>query len=172
MEVVEETAVVMQGSRQSTCDNEALSLRRELVLRILLQNTLLIGSVGTFAVISTTSALAPSAAWPLAVAQNVVLLASALQWCHHGVRTAQIKQYLLRSDPNEKGWERWLPANRPDTLLGSRWLISTKGVFLGTGLAITGLAALMAPEVEVWAAAASTLLWLASAGFLFTNPKE
>jgi hypothetical protein len=101
-----------------------------------------------------------------------VILAAVLQWCHHGVRTMQIKQYLLLIVPGEKGWEHWLPANRPKTLLGSRWMISTKGVFLGLGLAEVWLAALLAPQFMLLPAVISAGLWLAAAGFLFTNPKE
>jgi hypothetical protein len=151
---------------------EASSLRRELGFRILLQNTLLIVSVGVFAAFAAIAALAPGVAWPLALAHNSAILAAALQWCHHGVRTMQIKQYLLLIDPNEKGWERWLPANRPKTLLGSRWMISTKGVFLGLGLAMVGFAAGLAPAFMLLPALIAAGLWLVTAGFLFTNPKE
>jgi hypothetical protein len=151
---------------------EASSLRRELVVRILLQNVLLIVSVALFAAFSIVAALAPATSWPLAVACNAALLAAVLQWCHHGVRTMQIKQYLLQIDPDERGWERWLPAHRPKTLLGSRWMVSTKGVFLGLGLAVAGLAALQAPEFILLPAVLSALVWFATAGFLFTNPKE
>jgi hypothetical protein len=161
--------MVMNAARSS---HEASSLRRELGLRILLQNTLLIISVGLFAAFSAVAALAPGTAWPLAVAHNSAILALALQWGHHGVRTMQIKHYLLLIDPDEKGWERWLPANRPKTLLGSRWMISTKGVFLGLGLVKVGLAALLAPAFMPLPALVSASLWLATAGFLFTNPKE
>lgn len=151
---------------------EAASLRRELAMRILLQNALLIISVVLFAALAAVAALAPGAAWALAVVHNTAILAATLQWCHHGVRTMQIKQYLLLIDPEEKGWERWLPANRPKTLLGSRWMISTKGVFLGLGLATMGLATCLAPTFMTLPALASAGLWLVTAGFLFTNPKE
>lgn len=161
--------MVMNAVRSSY---EASSLRRELAFRILLQNALLILSVGLFITFSAVAALVPGAAWPLAAAHNSAILASALQWCHHGVRTMQIKQYLLLVDPDEKGWEQWLPANRPRTLLGSRWMISTKGVFLGLGLANTALAALLAPRFMLLPALVSGGLWVATAGFLFTNPKE
>jgi hypothetical protein len=169
VEAVETDALVMNASHSS---HEALSLRRELESRILFQNTLLIVSVGAFALFSAVAALASEAAWPMAVALNTVILAAALQWCHHGVRTMQIKRYLLLINPDEKGWEHWLPANRPRTLLGSRWMISTKGVFLGLGLVQLGLAALLAPAFLLLPALGAAGLWLATAGFLFTNPKE
>ena len=152
--------------------SEATSLRRELLLRILFQNALLVISVGLFTAFSIVAALAPATAWPLTVAHNSVILAAALQWCHHGVRTKNLKEYLLLIDPREEGWERWLPANRPKALLGSRWMISTKGVFLGLGLSNVILAALLTPTFTLLPGLLSAGLWLATAGFLITNPKE
>lgn len=162
----------MVTEETATTRYEAASLRQELLLRILLQNTLLILSVAVFAAFFVVVAVAPATAWPLAAAYNTAIFAAALQWCHHGVRTKQIKQYLLLIDPAEEGWERWLPANRPKRLLGTRWMISTKGVFLGLGLASMGLAAVLAPTFMLLPTAVAAALWLASAGFLLTNPKE
>lgn len=151
--------------------SEAHALRNELALRIILQNILMIASLGFFSVFATVAILEPRAAWLCAASHGVVTLATALQWCHHGIRTKQIKVFLLASDTAAE-WERWLPANRPQTLLGSRWLVSTKGGLLGLGLATCVLATLQSwPPPPVPAGAAIGLL-LASAGFLFTNPKE
>jgi hypothetical protein len=148
------------------------SLRRELLLRVTLQNTLLMVSVALFTAFAVAIAALPRAAWLLASAQNAAILGAALQWCHHGVRTAQIKQYLTRLHPSQSSWEVWLPAHRPPTLLGSRWMISTKGVFLGLGLASISLAALTALDVQLTLAVLAMALWAATAGFLLTNPKE
>lgn len=151
---------------------ELAALRQELLLRICLQNLLLIGAVGLFAVFAALGMTHPHHAWLAAAAQGAANLALALQWCHHGIRTRQIKQYLLRADPNPAGWERWLPANRPPGLLGARWMISTKGVFLGLGLAMMGLGAFIDPAPAALPVTVALALWAASLWFLLTNPKE
>lgn len=151
---------------------EMESLRRELLLRVTLQNTLLMISVTLFAAFTVAIAALPRAAWVLASAQNAAILGAALQWCHHGIRTAQLKHYLTRLHPSPSSWEAWLPAHRPPTLLGSRWMISTKGVFLGLGLASILLAVLTALDVQPALTALAVSLWAASAGCLLTNPKE
>lgn len=148
-------------------------LRRELALRILLQNLLLILSLALFSAFAILALAQLGAAWGAAAAHGAASLGAALQWCHHGIRTKQIKEYLLTIDSSHTdGWERWLPANRPRTLLGSRWMISTKGVFLGLQLAMIGLASLIAAVPDGIFIFVSVILLLASAGFLLTNPKE
>lgn len=93
-------------------------LRRELALRILLQNLLLILSLALFTTFALLALSRPEAACGAAAAQGAASLGAVLQWCHHGIRTKQIKEYLLTIDSNNTdGWERWLPANRPSTLL-------------------------------------------------------
>lgn len=151
---------------------EFASLRQELWLRILLQNGLLVASVGLYGGIGVLSALRPGASWQLAMVQNTAILAAALQWCHHGVRTAQIKQFLLLGHSRPDGWEDWLPRQRPPGFFGSRWMVSTKGVFLGLGLASMVQAALSAPEPVPLVILISGGLWTIAAGFLVTNPKE
>jgi hypothetical protein len=148
-------------------------LRRELALRILLQNLLLIISLALFTAFAILSLALPLVAWGAAAAQGAVSMGAALQWCHHGIRTKQIKQYLLTIDRgHDDGWERWLPANRPGTLLGSRWMISTKGVFLGLQLAMIGLALRIGPVSDGFFVPVAVVLLLANAVFLLTNPKE
>jgi len=149
-------------------------LRRELALRILLQNLLLIMSLLLFTAFAILALAVPETAWAAATAQGAASLGAALQWCHHGIRTKQIKEYLLTIDQDDAqgGWERWLPANRPRTLLGSRWMISTKGVFLGLQLAMIGLAVNVSAPFDGLFGLSTAILLLASAGFLLTNPKE
>lgn len=148
-------------------------LRRELALRILLQNLLLILSLTLFTAFAILALALPEAAWGAAAAQGAASLGAALQWCHHGIRTKQIKEYLLTIDSKHTdGWERWLPANRPRTLLGSRWMISTKGVFLGLQLAMIGLALRLSPVSDGFFLSVAAALLLVNAGFLLTNPKE
>lgn len=163
----------------SPATTEGSVLYRELALRILVQNLLLILSLALFAAFAILSLVLPETAWAAAAAHGVAGLGAALQWCHHGIRTKQIKEYLLLIHPDEAGgtttgggWERWLPANRPRTLMGSRWRISTKGVFLGLQLAMIGLALRAPAAPEVVLVLVTAVLLLASAGFLLTNPKE
>jgi hypothetical protein len=151
---------------------ELTTLRQELLLRIRLQNLLLMIAVGVFAAFAALGVTHPRYAWLAAAAQGGASLALALQWCHHGIRTRQIKQYLLVADPNPAGWERWLPANRPPGLLGARWMVSTKGVFLGLGLGMMGIAAFLEPAPAALPMTIAPALWAASLWFLITNPKE
>ncbi|MGP6085766.1 hypothetical protein [Antarctobacter jejuensis] len=164
----------MVESATSIASSDVPVLRRELALRILLQNLLLIVSLPVFTAFAAVSLALPGMVWAAAAVHGAVGLGAALQWCHHGIRTKQIKDYLLTIDSGDggSGWEGWLPANRPRRLLGARWMISTKGVFLGLQLAMIILAAFIAPVVDGWMAAFSALLLLASAAFLLTNPKE
>ena len=148
-------------------------LRRELALRILLQNLLLILSLGVFTGFAILALALPGTAWAAAAAQGAVSLGAALQWCHHGIRTKQIKDYLLTIDSGQTdGWERWLPANRPRSFLGSRWMISTKGVFLGLQVAMIGLAWKTAAVSDGFFVSVAAALLLVSTWFLLTNPKE
>lgn len=170
MEDLEAHAMVIQDS---LADGDGPVLRRELALRILLQNLLLILSLTLFTAFAILALARPEAAWGAAVAQGAATLGATLQWCHHGIRTKQIKEFLLTLDSGHAdGWENWLPANRPRTLLGSRWMISTKGVFLGVQFAMIGLAWRMAPILDGFLISVTAVLLLASTGFLLTNPKE
>lgn len=155
-------------------DYEASSLRQELVLRILLQNVLLVVSLVFFCWFATVVLVFPSAAWPVTFAHSCVSLGAALQWCHHGVRTKQLKNYLqlLAEKDGGAGWEQWLPAHRPSSFLGSRWMVSTKGVFLGLQLAMILLSEMAATNWFSLPAFGSVAVLLSSAGFLLTNPKE
>jgi len=153
---------------------EVRSLRQELALRILLQNVLLQTLTLGFAILAAFATLNPGAAAVLCAVFQCAMLAAVLQWCHHGIRTRQIKQFLQGVDPAEQrdGWEAWLPANRPATLLGSRWMISTKGVFLGLGAAMIVLGTAIPDDPSLAPLVASAAIWGASAIFLLTNPKE
>ena len=152
-------------------EGERGALRAELRRRILLQNGLLMLAVVLFAAFGLAVAARSIAGPGCAAALNVALLALSAQWCHHGVRTAQIKAHLLMGDPDADGWERWLRRNRPRTLLGSRWLVSTKGVFLGLGAAgaLLWVPGAARGGVDVVVVAAT---WLTSAYLLLTNVKE
>lgn len=165
---------------QTAGTDEAAALRRELLLRIGLQNALLILSLAIFTAFAILVLLRPEAGWIAAAGHAAAGLGAALQWCHHGIRTKQIKAYLLVIEADtpdghpasQQGWEHWLPTHRPKTLLGSRWLISTKGSFIGLQLAMIGLALWVSPAVDPIPALVALGLMIVAAGFLLTNPKE
>ncbi|GFE48624.1 hypothetical protein So717_03770 [Roseobacter cerasinus] len=132
----------------------------------------MIFAVAIFSVFAVAALAHPDFAWTAAFAHGATTMAIVLQWCHHGVRTKQIKEYLLELNPDQGGWERWLPSRRPRTILGSRWLISTKGVLLGLEIASMLLAELLKAPRGSFSLLLGAGLLLANAAFLFTNPKE
>lgn len=154
--------------------DDALVLRRELSLRILLQNLLLMLSLLSFTALAGLAMIRPEQAALVAAVEGITGLGLALIWCHHGIRIRQITQFLLRDDATapRQDWEHWLRANRPQRLLGTRWLISTKGVFIGLQAASLLLALWLGVGRNIAPLAVAVALLLASTGFLMTNPKE
>ena len=145
----------------------------ELLLRISLQNLLLILATTIFAGLAALAIAQPTSMWLFACVHAASSLSLLVQWCHHGARTAQIKGFLLdREAALPDTWERWLPINRPRRLLGNRWLISTKGVFLGLQAAMLILGVLVRGLDPLLGPALCLAVFAASAGLLFTNPKE
>lgn len=145
---------------------EYQALRREIEQRIMIQNMsllllmpLLLLSVGLMV------------AWPdqapvVMLAHLVSTGIGALIWIHGAARTTQIKAYfLLVLEPRLRpadGWERWHARHRVRGRLGSRWRISTIGVFLGSDIATLMLAWLIAPAFPL------LLLALAVGGIIVT----
>jgi len=172
LENLEANAVVTAPSPDAAEDRAVL--RRELALRILLQNLLLILSLAVFSGFAIFAMTVPQGAWAAASMHGAAGLAAALQWCHHGIRTKQIKDYLLSMDggAGSNGWENWLAANRPKTLLGSRWMISTKVVFIGLQFAMMVLAVWISPSADGFFMTVSVVMVGATTVFLITNPKE
>lgn len=142
------------------------------MIRICIQNLLLI--LSALCLLVTVGIIASHAnnAMVIGFANQCVLLCFALQWCHHGVRTKQIKAYLLLINPDSDGWENWLPANRPTGLLGSRWLVSTKGVFIGLGASSIVSSSVIQVPFSLTPFALSLAVCTSTAVFLLTNPKE
>lgn len=152
--------------------HEADRLSRELLLRMGIQNGTVAASVLATAAFLIAIALGPAAAGPLAVGAILVVGAFVLQWCHSGIRIMQITRYMAATfEPADLGWERWLRANRPRRLLGARWAISTKGVFLGCQIAVLCLA-LRTGAAEAAMTGVALVGIAASAGLLLTNPRE
>lgn len=122
-------------------DGEIAYLRKELLLRIAIQNCVLIMLMP----LATTSFVL-GLAWPAraewaALAYVMASGMGALYWSHNGARTMQIAAYLRRQELEQvgQGWETWLKSNRYRGLLGSRWRISTMGVFLGSQVLVITL---------------------------------
>ncbi|MEI4234524.1 hypothetical protein [Roseovarius sp. D22-M7] len=67
----------------------------------MLQNLLLQGLLVIFAVLGAGAAFQPEASAALCLVFQCVMLAAALQWCHHGIRTAQIKAFLQEINPDD-----------------------------------------------------------------------
>lgn len=150
---------------------EYRALKAEMLLRITIQNCSIFGAVGLFTVCAVLAVTFPQDAAALAFVQSVVTLALALQWCHQGVRQCALKQAIQKRDKDAGragGWEDWLPSQRPNGVLGSRWFISTKAVFVGLN-AVSILLAL--PSYDFLFVAACAILSLTTVSLL-TNPKE
>lgn len=152
------------------------ALRRELLLRMAVQNVTLIGAIliaGVGLVLQIRSADA-AGAFALATCVTVALLV--LIWCHQGARQAQIKDYLLileRRYSTSSGWETWLPTHPVGGVLGSRWFISTKGVFMAAMLApCTAGFILDEMEPNILATSAACLISASAIALLLSNPKE
>ncbi|WP_210530366.1 hypothetical protein [Rubellimicrobium arenae] len=144
-----------------------------MLVRIVLQNLLLVGAVAMFTGLAIVGLVRPGSAWITASIHAVASGALLLQWCHHGVRTMQIKNFVVEQEAGQPGtWETWLPAHRPERLLGTRWLISTKGVFLGLQVAMMGLATALSGMTDHAAMIFCMVAFAGSLGLLFTNPKE
>lgn len=150
---------------------EYRALKNEMLLRIAIQNITILGSVAAFVTVAVLVAGSPKQAGLLVLVQSTATLGLALQWCHQGVRQIALKQAVLRRDADAKlmdGWEAWLPGQRPSRLLGSRWFVSTKAVFIGLPAFSVCLAVPIGGWVLCLAAAVVALTMTA----LLTNPRE
>ena len=129
--------------------DEYQALRVEIIARIQLQNLTLMLLMPLFLATSFVMTTLPRAAVLLALAYIVATGIGGLLWIHHAARTTQIKQYLrLMLEPRLRdggGWERWHAVNRVAGLLGSRWRISTIGVFIGSDIAMLYLGWMIGP---------------------------
>lgn len=154
---------------------ELRSLRMEIIFRIFWQNVLLLSTIISFMAATGVQVFLPAMAGILALGFCIATGAASLIWCHMGVRQAQIKTYLLELDQRYRagqGWEAWLPDNKIGGLLGSRWVVSTKGVFISLQLSSILLGtALVWPDLH-WTTLAALLTLGGTTGFLLTNPKE
>ncbi len=143
---------------------ELASLRSEIVTRVVFQNVLLCLCWCALGAI-------PAAAWfggrpEILVLYSVLAVSAVAMWAHHGARTAQIRFYLqssIETGPHGAGWEHALAAMRFRSLLGSRWVVSTKGFFLGSQVLVGGLLYAWSARPWSWLAAIAGILasmWL------------
>ncbi len=167
-------------SAETRCERfdwiELSNLHREMTVRIVFQNAILVLQVVLFFAVALLQVHAPAKAGQFAFAFGLTGLLLAAMWCHHGARQAQIKTYLLILEERYRlmdGWESWLPKNRIGGRLGSRWFISTKGLFMATIVASVGLGIVLDASVlgrlgEFLATALAAI----AIGLLLSNPKE
>jgi len=118
-------------------EDEYRALRQEVLLRILIQNVVLISLMPLLLAGVVAAAFVPRYASEIALATVGETGMGALFWSHSAARTVQLKAYfrLLESRTEGPGWESWLAQSRFRGILGSRWFISTKGVFIGCQVA-------------------------------------
>ncbi len=125
------------------------TVRREILLRIGIQNAILIFLMPLFLVAAVAQCAFRADAEIIALAYVGAAGMGALYWIHSAARTVQMKTYLKAleaAEPGSGGWETWLAQNPINGILGSRWFISTKGVFVGSQLAAILVAALLRRE--------------------------
>ena len=150
---------------------EYQALKSEMLLRITIQNVTLFTTVILFIPAALLIVTLPHLAGLIALAYTAANLALAMQWCHQGIRQCNIKQAVLARDKEagrQDSWEEWLPDQRPKNLLGSRWFVSTKLVFMGLG---AGAITLALKDLSIANIFAVTVLTITSMALL-TNPKE
>lgn len=117
---------------------EYRALRQEVLLRILIQNMILLSLMPLLLAGVVAAASGPRYASEIALATVGATGMGALFWSHSAARTVQLKAYfrILESRTEGLGWENWLAQSRFRGILGSRWFISTKGVFIGSQVAV------------------------------------
>lgn len=118
-------------------EEEYRALRQEVLLRILIQNTILLILMPLLLAAVVAAACDPRHASEIGLAMVGATGMGALFWSHSAARTVQLKAYfrLMESRTEGFGWESWLAQSRFRGILGSRWFISTKGVFIGCQMA-------------------------------------
>ena len=129
--------------RDQIRDQAAWEAKREINLRIVLQNLVLClhtTIITGLLVLQILSEVDPWLLWLVGIMSSTML---AQIWLHSGIRHVQLRRYfedVLDVGINEEleGWESFVHRMHPDVLLGARWWISTKAIFayaqLGMGI--------------------------------------
>ncbi|MDC0992009.1 hypothetical protein OAR33_00375 [bacterium] len=115
--------------------------RREINLRIIIQNTILmvyVVMVVTLILLAGTGLVTGWVAWFASLFASFTL---GQIWLHSGIRHAQYRMFFMSNlDPavaiDFLPWESFLKKVRPDAILGAHWYISTKAVFGTSHLAV------------------------------------
>ncbi len=153
---------------------ELAALRSELLLRSAIQNGTII-LLAPMLLVATWIALEHSQrAQFVYLVHTITVGMAALNWCHHDVRISQVRGFLLLLEQRHcsgVGWESWLPAHRIGGLLGSRWFISTKGVFVGSQIVGAAGGYLLADLSVSPLLILSVLATTVTGALLLTNPK-
>jgi len=155
---------------------EFRALRREIELRITLQNLFLVLVPLLLAAMSVAQLVHPADRFGIALAFCIATGIFSLHWIHSGARTVQLKAYLTEVvEPRMRpggGWEAWHARRRIAGVLGSRWFISTKGVLVGSQVAILAEAWLIAPPAGAdWPVTFLGLLAPAASAVLLVKPR-
>lgn len=132
-ETSDDSIAVMSASEKLLIVEQFRALRAEIQLRIAMQNLLLIIFCCMLAALLIVSLVTREVL--TLVILNVLAMICSSMWAHHMCRTAQIRAYMLSViEPalfeRIEGWESWLDKRHFKSILGSRWFVSTKGIFM------------------------------------------
>lgn len=138
--------IVTEAGGSAMDRDEYQALRAEIIVRIQLQNVILMLLMPLFGCAGIAMAIVAERAAVIALVYIVTSGIGGLLWIHHAARTTQIKHYLrMVLEPrlrNSGSWEHWHAINRVAGVLGSRWRLSTFGVFIGSDIMVLALAKL------------------------------
>ena len=110
--------------------------RREINLRIVIQNMILVVHVITIAGLMLLAGTGLVEVWTAWFVSLFTSFSLGQIWLHSGIRHAQFRMFFMRNLDRHATddfvpWETFLKMARPRALLGAHWYISTKAV-LGT----------------------------------------
>lgn len=120
-------------------DQAGWEARREVNLRIVIQNTVLClhtSIITALLVAQVLSGESPWLFWLIGIMSSTVL---GQIWLHNGIRHVQIRRYFedvldVETENHFESWEDFLKRMHPRSPLGTRWWVSTKAIFAFTQL--------------------------------------
>lgn len=115
--------------------------RREINIRIVIQNVLVVIQVGMIVVLTLMAGCGGMNTAALWFAAVVGSFGFGQAWLHSGIRHAQYRSFFIDNldkcrSQHFVAWEAFLKRARPQGVLGSHWYISTKLVFGASNLAV------------------------------------
>lgn len=134
-------AMIDSGTKSSSLDAARWEARREINLRIIIQNTILmlyVVMVSTLILLAGTGLVTGWVAWFASLFASFTL---GQIWLHSGIRHAQYRMFFMSNldlvtPVDFLPWESFLKKVRPNAILGAHWYISTKAVFGTSHLAV------------------------------------